>query len=43
MDEYLNSILKEAIFKGITDLHFKSQYDSQIYMRLNNQIKVFKK
>lgn len=43
MDEYLNSILKEAIFIGITDLHFKSQYDSQIYMRLNNQIKVFKK
>ena len=43
MEELLEQLLKDAIALHVTDLHFKSLYDSQIYMRLNNQIQPFKK
>lgn len=42
MDELFENIIKEAIAKRVTDLHFKSRYHTMIEMRYRDHILPFK-
>lgn len=42
MEELLEELIKEALLLEVTDLHFKSQNEPIIYMRLKNQLQIFK-